>query len=596
MADTDDIKHNKLFVASIDFGTTYSGYAVCTRDEYKKNPNNPKMKVREWNEGSHITDKAPTCVLFNPDQEFDCFGYDAMNKFRTNPNNFDFRKWYYFEHFKMMLFKEKDMLTKETMLEESLDVKNIEMKKKMKAVYVFAEVIKYFIEDLVQSKNQQGTVFTNDDFHWVITVPAIWDLKAKQFMRDAAKQAGISRDNLTLALEPEAASMYCRKVPVGVKEDDDGGKTIAAMEVGSKYVVLDQGGGTTDIAVHEVTGKNTLKEIHQACGGHWGGITVNGEFYNFLVRLLGGDVINEVKMNNPSDYYQLLYNFEHTKTSFTDDHSNSPNDKQTIRVPYSWLRHFKTITDCELEDTVKQSTFKGQITLKKDKLRIKNELFRKFFDYSLTHIIEEMEDLLKKKQLEGVETILIVGGHSKSTVLTNAIYKHFGNQYGIVIPKNPDIAVMKGAVLFGFNPEMITSRVSQYTYGIAMQRPFIPGVDLESKKKELVNGLVDNVFDKHVEIGQVVSIGEFLPEHDYVPAAREYTAVHFEFYATKSKNPQYVTDDGCSCIGVLYFELTDISKRKDMTLKLNVSGTEIVAMITEKSTGKLSNGYFSLLE
>lgn len=82
----------------------------------------------------------------------------------------------------------QDMLTKETMLEESLDVKNLEMKKKMKAVDVFAEVIKYFIEDLVQSKTQQGTVFTNDDVHWVITVPAIWDLKAKQFMRDAAKQ------------------------------------------------------------------------------------------------------------------------------------------------------------------------------------------------------------------------------------------------------------------------------------------------------------------------------------------------------------------------------------------------------------------------
>lgn len=355
-------------------------------------------------------------------------------------------------------------------------------------------------------------------------------------------------------------------------------------------------GGTTDIAVHEVTGKNTLKEIHQACGGHWGGITVNGEFYNFLVRLLGGDVINEVKMNNPSDYYQLLYNFEHTKTSFTDDHSNSPNDQQTVRVPYSWLQHFKTITDCELEDTVKQTAFKGQITLKRDKLRIKNELFRKFFDYSLNHIIEEMEDLLKKKQLEGVETILIVGGHSKSTVLTNAIYKNFGNQYGIVIPKNPDIAVMKGAVLFGFNPEMITSRVSQYTYGIAMQRPFIQGVDPDSKKTNLINGLVDNVFDKHVEIGQVVSIGEFLPEHDYVPASRDYKAVHFEFYTSRNKNPKYVTDDGCSCIGVLYFELTDISKRKDMTLKLNVSGTEIVAMITEKSTGKQSNGYFSLLD
>lgn len=30
--------------------------------------------------------------------------------------------------------------------------------------------------------------FCNDDVHWVLTVPAIWDLKAKQFMRDAAEK------------------------------------------------------------------------------------------------------------------------------------------------------------------------------------------------------------------------------------------------------------------------------------------------------------------------------------------------------------------------------------------------------------------------
>ena len=55
-------------------------------------------------------------------------------------------------------------------------------------------------------------------------------------------QAGISEDQLTLALEPEAASLYCRKVPVSVETTGDGGKKIAAMQKGSKYIVFDQGG------------------------------------------------------------------------------------------------------------------------------------------------------------------------------------------------------------------------------------------------------------------------------------------------------------------------------------------------------------------
>ena len=50
----------------------------------------------------------------------------------------------------------------------------------------------------------------------MITVPAIWRQEAKQFMREAAYQAGIasreSPSQLVIALEPEAASVYCRRL------------------------------------------------------------------------------------------------------------------------------------------------------------------------------------------------------------------------------------------------------------------------------------------------------------------------------------------------------------------------------------------------
>ncbi|XP_052097935.1 heat shock 70 kDa protein 12A-like [Mytilus californianus] len=425
-----------------------------------------KINVRKWGDGVNKTNKAPTCVLFDHEEKFVSFGYEAMNDFRLNPKEIDYSKWYYFEHFKIKLFKQEDIVTKETMLEESLAIQNPESKKKMYAVDVFAAVISYLTgevvkEEFMQSKKHKGTKYKLEDIHWVITVPAIWDQNAKLFMQDAARKAGILGKNLTLALEPEAASIYCRRVAVGDSEDNEGCKAIAALGIGSKYVVLDQGGGTTDITVYEVTGKNTLKEIHQACGGHWGGITVTAKFNNFLLRLLGNDVITNVKINNPSDYYQLLYNFEHTKASFTEEHSKLPKDNQTLPLPFSWLDHFQKVTGCDLEDTVKQSMYRSRVSVKRDKMRITNELFRSFFDDSIKNIVKEMENLLKKKKLEGVETILIVGGHSMSTILTNAINKSFGKAYKIVIPKNPDIAVMKGAVLFGFNSRMITSRVSQ---------------------------------------------------------------------------------------------------------------------------------------
>lgn len=98
-----------MIVAAIDFGTTYSGFAYCKHIDYRKNPANPSIYCQQWiNDGpSNIREKAPTCVLFDQDEKFHSFGFDAVNYFYENAETTDFTKWFYFEHFKMMLFKEK---------------------------------------------------------------------------------------------------------------------------------------------------------------------------------------------------------------------------------------------------------------------------------------------------------------------------------------------------------------------------------------------------------------------------------------------------------------------------------------------------------
>lgn len=64
--------------------------------------------------------------------------------------------------------------------------------KKLPAVDVFAAVIQLFRASLQKRLNTRNLEdFTYDDVYWVITVPAIWDLKAKQFMRRAAEKVSI---------------------------------------------------------------------------------------------------------------------------------------------------------------------------------------------------------------------------------------------------------------------------------------------------------------------------------------------------------------------------------------------------------------------
>jgi hypothetical protein len=36
----------------------------------------------------------------------------------------------------------------------------------------------------------------------------------------------------------------------------------------------------------------------------------------------------------------------------------------------------------------------------------------------------------------------------------------------VIVPRRPQVSVIKGACIFGFNPRSITSRISKITYGI----------------------------------------------------------------------------------------------------------------------------------
>ncbi|RUS20708.1 hypothetical protein BC938DRAFT_475515 [Jimgerdemannia flammicorona] len=80
------------------------------------------------------------------------------------------------------------------------------------------------------------------DVSWVLTIPAIWDDAAKSLMRKAAVAAELEKEDgqLMFALEPEAASLWCLA---------SGGISLKEKDV---YMVVDCGGGTVDITIHEV--------------------------------------------------------------------------------------------------------------------------------------------------------------------------------------------------------------------------------------------------------------------------------------------------------------------------------------------------------
>ena len=50
-------------------------------------------------------------------------------------------------------------------------------------------------------------------------------------------------------------------------------------------------GGTVDITVHETLADGTVKEVHKANGGPWGGTSVDATFMDFLENMVGPRVM-----------------------------------------------------------------------------------------------------------------------------------------------------------------------------------------------------------------------------------------------------------------------------------------------------------------
>jgi hypothetical protein len=74
--------------------------------------------------------------------------------------------------------------------------------KKLLAKTVFSQSIKYLKDDLIKLSESRiaGGGLHDKDIHWVLTVPAIWNDAAKQFMREAAQQVKHYFDDHTLQM------------------------------------------------------------------------------------------------------------------------------------------------------------------------------------------------------------------------------------------------------------------------------------------------------------------------------------------------------------------------------------------------------------
>ncbi|XP_035679344.1 heat shock 70 kDa protein 12A-like [Branchiostoma floridae] len=306
---------NVLLVAGIDFGTTFSGYGFSFCDgTNNENSDAPIFLNKNWGQNLGCQSyKTPTSVLLGPNKEFIAFGFQAVEKYATLTENETDKSHYFFEHFKMSLHSDHAGITRDVLLTAANG-------RTLPALDVFSHALKFLSDHLRDAvKISTGADIEAHNIRWVITVPAIWNDAAKQFMREAAYKAGIAsrnhRKRLLIALEPEAASLFCRQLPVAHFRKDTGNTTSLQMDPEERYMVVDCGGGTVDVTVHEIRDDGSVRELHRPTGGPWGGTNVDSNFSDLLDRIFGEEFMNDYRNKFPQENVQLMADFEMKKRS-----------------------------------------------------------------------------------------------------------------------------------------------------------------------------------------------------------------------------------------------------------------------------------------
>ncbi|XP_075561523.1 heat shock 70 kDa protein 12B [Pelecanus crispus] len=555
---------NSVFVVAIDFGTSYSGYCFSLAS------GTDQIRQVYWGtEHGLRTPKTPTCILFNQKQEFRKFGYDAVMKYKSLPSS-EADKWYFFQNFKMQLYNTKVTSGME------LKASNGKM---LPALTVFSESLRYLKEHALNTIQEASfqTVCDQEEITWVITVPAIWSAAARQFMRLVAKEAGLISDliseKLIVALEPEAASLWCKQLPQEGFMTDSSDKKKFEDSPGIQYIVVDCGGGTIDITVHEIQENYCLKELHKAAGGGWGGNTVDENFTDFLKEIFSDGVWDEYVKSHPTELQHMMYCFSLQKCS-------ASREEVYIRCYYNLTR----VAECKKNISHFFKKVKGALWCD-GMIMITYEKMKSFFDYSIRNIVCTLREILGKPEIAKVQYILLVGGFASSIILRDAISQAFSKKYHILCPVEAQVAIAKGAVLFGIKPHIVTSRVSARTYGLAVSQKFDAAIhDFSKRRVSKADGYIycTNLFKKLVGIEESVNINE-VAHYNFHPSEPDQTCACFSFYCTEKQDAQYIDEEGMEQLGSCTVPMPDTKLGRNRQLKLDIKFglTEFKATCTD---------------
>lgn len=354
-------------------------------------------------------------------------------------------------------------------------------------------------------------------------------------------------------------------------------------------------GGTLDITVHEIQEDGTIREIHCPAGGQLGGIHVDREFQSMLVTIFGEDFINKFRRDFPNDWQKIMNDFEIQKRA----EEGVDNEEVSITLPFNFVNAYSRDigSDENINERLKMNYKNNQVQVSNGYLSLSLEVISGFYEPVVQKTVGVIQSLLEQIKDANVNTMFLVGGFSQALPLRKAITQAFPDMR-VLTPRDAELAIIKGAVMFAQAPDLLTTRVMAKTYGIDINETFDPSKHPDEKKTDICGvSYCEDVFDILVKEDEQVKVGEkrtffFSPVHP------EQTTASLRFFSTHNKKVQFVTDQGVTAENVAFQIVSpDVSKGIHRNIELDVyfGGTEIKVFATDVTSGSSAKAALRLV-
>ena len=311
-------------------------------------------------------------------------------------------------------------------------------------------------------------------------------------------------------------------------------------------------------------------------------------------------IYSRYQQNFPQQWFELMASFERHKKKADPDKRNDIK----VDIPFEFDRHFAQLTNRDLAEVLHEKEKRYDVVYLPDagKLLLKWSAVKRLFDPVIEQLKDEILKVRNNIPFRRLQYMLLVGGFAESKYLQREMRRSFERRLTIIVPEEAQLAIIKGAVYFGHEPETVLSRISRCSYGISTGAEFIEGVHREDMALFL-DGVkhTEGLFCPIKMRGDRIDAGD-LTQIDVHPLEKDQTFIQTELYILPClpDQPQYVDDPLIKKLGVsVQVNIPTATERprggRHVVLTIFFGETELRVEAFNKATGDKMDAKFNLI-